>query len=100
MRILLIIAGIGNLVDTVATVYLTKMGHLEANPVMRWLLQIPGVFVVVKIVVMTALLLWLWYRREDKHATPLAAVAAVVYGLISAYYLVFFTVKKIAFINL
>lgn len=92
MRMLLTIAGVGNLVDAVATVYLTRLGYLEANPVMRWLLQTPEVFVMVKILVMTALLLWFWHRREDRHAMPLAAVAAVVYGLISTYYLVFFTV--------
>lgn len=91
MKILLIIAGVGNLVDTAATLCLSRMGYLEANPVMRWLLQIPYVFVAVKIVVMTALLLWLWHKREDRLALPLAAVAAVVYGLIVAYYVVFFT---------
>ena len=92
MKILLTIAGVGNLVDAAATVYLSRMGYLEANPVMRWFLQMLGVFVAVKIVVMTALLSWLWHRREDRHAMPLAATAAVVYGLISVYYLVFFTV--------
>lgn len=92
MRMLLIIAYVGNLVDTIATVYLTRLGYMEVNPVMRYLLQIPEVFVVTKILVTTALLVWLWHTREDRHAIHMATVAAVVYGLIAIYYFIVFTV--------
>jgi uncharacterized membrane protein len=87
MRVLLAIASIGNLVDAAATAYLTRLGYLEANPVMRWLLQTPGVFIFVKFFTMTAVLLWLWHKREDRHARPLATIAAAVYGLIALYYI-------------
>ena len=90
MRTRLIIAGLGNLIDTLSTVYLHRQGFVEANPVMAALLSHPLLFILVKMAVFTALLLWLWKRRDDRHALPLAALAAIVYGAIAVYYGLFF----------
>ena len=90
MKTRLIIAGLGNLIDTLSTVYLHRLGYVEANPVMALLLSHPLLFILVKMAVFTALLLWLWHRREDRHAKPLAALAAIVYGAIAVYYGLFF----------
>ena len=87
----LIVAWIGNLIDALSTLHLVKIGFVEANPVMRYVLQSPIMFLFVKIGTMTTMLFWLWRKREDKHAKPLATVAAAVYGAISVYYLWFFT---------
>lgn len=92
METRLSIAGIGNLIDTAATIYLTQKGYTEANPAMAAMLDRPVLFAAVKIVAMTALLLFLWHRREDRHAKLLATIAAVVYGSIAVYYGVFFSV--------
>ena len=86
MKLLLLIAWLGNLIDTIATVYLTSLGYVEANPIMAQLLNYPVVFVIVKLLLMTGLCAYLWLKRLDKHAMPLAIVASVVYGLITAYY--------------
>lgn len=91
MRTLLTIAFLGNLIDTAATLYLSSLGYIEANPVMAWLLQWPAVFAGVKIGAMTAVVWWLWKRRGDRNATLAATVAAMVYGAVSVYYIVFFT---------
>ena len=86
MKILLLIAWLGNLIDTIATVYLTSLGYVEANPIMAQLLAYPLVFVIVKIALMTGLCAYLWLKRLDKHAMPMAIVASVVYGAITVYY--------------
>ena len=86
MKLLLLIAWLGNLIDTIATVYLTSLGYVEANPIMAQLLNYPVVFVIVKLLLMTGLCAYLWLKRLDKHAMPLAIVASVVYGLITAFY--------------
>ena len=91
MHPLLTPAYLGNLIDTAATLYLSSLGHIEANPVMARLLQWPAVFAGVKIGAMTAAAWWLWKRRGDKKASAAAAIAAVVYGAVSVYYIVFFT---------
>ena len=90
MKILLLIAWLGNLIDTIATVYLTSLGYVEANPIMAQLLNYPVIFVIVKLLLMTGLCAYLWLKRLDKHAMPMAIVASVVYGLITAYYGWFF----------
>lgn len=92
MRTLLLIAGFGNLIDTIATVYLTSVGYVEVNPFMAKLLEFPAVFVTVKMAVMTGLLVFLWRKRADRHAKPMAILAAVVYGLIAVYYGITFIV--------
>lgn len=92
MKLLLLIAWLGNLIDTIATVYLTSLGYVEANPIMAQLLNYPVIFVLVKIALMTGLCAYLWLKRLDKHAMPLAIDAAIIYGLITAYYAWFFHV--------
>ena len=86
MKVLLLIAWLGNLIDTIATVYLTSLGYIEANPIMAQLLNYPVIFVIVKLFLMTGLCAYLWLKRLDKHAKTMAIVASVVYGLITAYY--------------
>lgn len=86
MKRLLTTAWLGSLIDTIATVYLSSIGYIEANPIMAILLECPPVFVTVKMVVMTGLLVYLWQKRTDKHAKAMATLAASVYGLIAVYY--------------
>lgn len=82
MTPLLIIAGLGNFIDTFSTLYLYGFGYVEANPVMAALLPHPWLFAMTKLGVFTALLLWLHKRR----AKLAAAIAAVVYGAVAVYY--------------
>ena len=91
IKALLLTACLGNLIDTAATLYLSSLGYIEANPVMAWLLRWPAVFAGVKIGAMTAVVWWIWKRRGDRYAAPAATVAAMVYGAVSVYYIVFFT---------
>lgn len=92
MRTRLIIAGIGNLIDLIATLHLLGVGFVEINPIMAQLVPYPRLFAAVKMGAMTGVLLFLWKNREDRHAKPLATFAAVVYALLTVYYIVFFAV--------
>lgn len=87
MKTRLTIASIGNIIDLIATLYLTKQGFHEVNPFMRPLLDCPWLFAAVKLLAMTWMCLFLWKRREDRHALPIATFAAIVYGLIAVYYM-------------
>lgn len=90
MKIPLIIAAIGNLIDMVSTLYLNGRGYTEANPFMAALLPHPVLFATVKIAGM-ALALWiLWRNRDSQIARITAWVAAGLYGLIAVYYLFVF----------
>ena len=87
MKTRLIIAYIGNTIDLIATLCLLRMGFYEVNPIMRPLLNYPWLASIVKISAMTWLCWFLWKRRDDRHAMPLATLAAVVYGAIAVYYI-------------
>lgn len=91
MKTLLLIAYLGNLIDTAATLYLHSLGFVEANPVMARLLCHPVAFAAVKIVAMTAVVWWIWRRRGDRKASAAAWIAAAVYGGVAIYYVLFFT---------
>ena len=92
MNVCLLIAYIGNIIDTIATLNLTEQGFYEVNPFMRPLLGCPWLFAAVKLLAMTWVCLFLQKRREDRHALPLATFAAVVYGLIAFYYVAWFII--------
>lgn len=92
MKTRLIIAYIGNIIDLISTLNLTEQGFYEVNPFMKLLLGCPWLFAAVKLLAMTWVCLFLWKRREDRHALPLATFAAAVYGLIAAYYMVWMIV--------
>lgn len=85
MKLCLIIAYIGNLIDTACTLYLCDKGFVEANPIMARLLDYPALFAVVKILAMTAVCAWLWVSR-GRYARICAYLAAAVYGAIAVYY--------------
>lgn len=85
----LIIAGIGNLIDTISTLIVVNYyGFIETNPVMAWLLQYPLAFIAVKILTVTGVLGFIWRTRTDKHANIMATIVAIVFSCIAVYYLV------------
>lgn len=89
MTLPLTIAWLGNLIDMAATLILVAHGYHEANPIMRPLLNYPILFAAIKLGIMTAVLLWLWHERESKLAVIASWIAAVLYGGIAAYYVLF-----------
>lgn len=95
MRIRLTIAYIGNFIDLIATLYLLQIGFYEVNPFMRPLLNYPCLASIVKLSAMTWVCWFLWKNKDDKHAKPLATFAAVVYGIIAFYYIIWFVVIQI-----
>ena len=69
-----------NLFDTIVTLYWTHLHGIqtEINPLMRWALTNPIVFVVVKLIAFPLLLLWMWCKKHDDTAWfALGAFAAV-----------------------
>ena len=89
MKLRLIIAFIGNLIDVIATLYLTHLGYAEANLVMAQLLCQPGLFILIKITLMAIALLWIWKRQGDQLANAASWIAAIMYGAIAIYYAIF-----------
>ena len=91
MKICIIIAWLGNIIDIASTLYLCGNGYaVEANPVMALFLQCPFAFAAVKIGVMTGVVLWLWHSRGSRYARITAAAGAIIYGWIAVYYMVLF----------
>lgn len=69
-----------NLADTLITLYWVGLHGIgvEINPLMRWALSEPAVFVAVKLVLFPLLLLRMWRQRHDDTAWfALGAFAAV-----------------------
>ena len=79
--------GLCNLIDTIATLYLCRTcAFLEVNPFMAILLQRPVMFAMVKIILISAVLIRLWYSQEDKKAQVAVNIGCWMYGLIASYY--------------
>lgn len=89
-----IIAGIGNLIDAIATYILTQYyGFMEANPVMARFLELhPLITVILKVIVVSTILFYAYRKEHNKYTSILATFAACLYGAIAIYYIVFFTI--------
>lgn len=87
----LIIAGIGNVIDIVATLILINyFGLVEVNPIMAWLLQWPLLAMSVKFIGVNSILLFVNFTKRKKYMDGLATFAAIMYGSLGCYYLWFF----------
>lgn len=87
MKTTLIIIWIGNLIDTLATLYFTNLGFTELNPIVYYLLQWPVVFVAVKLTIMLIFTYVFWLAREMKMAIVMSKVACIIYTTIAIYYI-------------
>lgn len=93
MKTKLIIAGIGNIIDAVATFILTQyFGFVELNPVVGLLLQHPMFFVSIKIIVVNSILLYAYHTKNDKYVDTFATFTASLYGGIGMYYILWFLI--------
>lgn len=65
-----ILIGILNIADYAMTVYWVNLHGIqsEINPLMRWALSTPGVFGVIKLILLPLFLLWMWRRKHDDSA--------------------------------
>lgn len=89
MLLRLITAWLCNLLDTAATLhlYLVYEGE-ELNPISAFLLrQSPVLFVTYKLVMMTVLVVLLWWKRDWKFAQAASWLPFINYLAISLYYL-------------
>lgn len=87
----LIIAGIGNFIDGIATFILTQFyGFQELNPFMLVLLQWPVLAITLKIMVVTSLLFYIYHKKDEKYMNGLATFAASFYGFMGLYYILIF----------
>lgn len=90
MKTRLTIIWLCNLVDTISTLYLYGLGYVEANPIMNWLLQTPCLFVMVKLLTMSAIVLYLATRPLTKYTITTSWIVSIIYGAIAIYYCTFF----------
>lgn len=89
MKARLITAWLCNLFDTAATLhlYFNYEGE-ELNPISAFLLrQSPALFVTYKLVMMTLLVVLLWWKRDWKLSQAVSWLPFVNYLAISLYYL-------------
>lgn len=91
MKSRLIITYLGNIIDTIASLYLVGKNFIEANPFMAPLLELPWLFIAVKIGVMTLLVVRIWICRASKYAQLASWIAAILYSGISIYYVITIT---------
>ncbi len=87
------IAAIGNLIDAFATYILyTKFGFTELNLAMAFLLQWPILFLIVKLALGFGILYYLSKQEYNKYVEIAATTAAVLYGAIGLYYIIWFII--------
>lgn len=87
----LIIAGVGNVIDIISTLILINyFGFEEMNPLMRVFLQYPVIASITKIVGVTSILLYLNFTKRERYTNGLATFAAILYGGLAVYYILFF----------
>lgn len=65
-----IIIAILNLLDYAITVYWTGLHGIETeiNPLMRWALSEPLVFMLIKVVLFPLFLFWMWRKKHEDSA--------------------------------
>jgi hypothetical protein len=81
-----------NVIDIIATLITTQNGFVEVNPVAAFLLQSPALFAVVKLAVCSIVLYWLYRNRQNRLANIASWFVFVMYGLLTAYYVIMFTI--------
>lgn len=91
MKLCLLLLSLFNLIDTAATLHFTRSGIMtELNPFMAVLLEYPALFVAVKVLAMTAIVIYLWANRQHKFARIGTRIGVVLYGCIAIYYIIIF----------
>lgn len=78
-----------NIIDAAATLFLYSTGlFVELNPIMRYFLQNPIIFIIVKIGVAAIILYRLWQANEEKLARIVINICWIEYLLIAIYYFI------------
>lgn len=86
------IAFIGNIIDAIATVILCGKGFVELNAAMAFLLQWPILFLIVKLTLGSGVVYYLSRQERDRNWEIAATVAAVIYGALGLYYIIWFLI--------
>lgn len=77
-------ASLLNIVDIVSTLYLLSIGGTEMNPVMDYLLSVhPGLFVGVKLVAISAGLVFLHWGAEKGHKVARYGLGVITLGYLA-----------------
>ena len=79
-----------NLIDAVCTLHIVHHGGVELNPILRWLLQWPALFVGYKILFVGALCWWLSIQRDRVSRAGLTLCTAV-YAAVCTYHIFILT---------
>ena len=88
-----------NIIDTVATLCFYSTGLFEElNPVMRYLLQWPVIFVLFKMGIVVIISLRLWQQREHKLARIVINICWIEYLLLAIYYFAMTIIYFVLFI--
>ena len=90
MKARLVAISVFNVIDIISTLITTHNGFIETNPIMALLLPSPVLFAVVKFVVASLVVCWLWIRRKHKRANIVSWIVFIMYGILSLYYAVIF----------
>jgi len=76
-----------NIIDTIATLLFYSTGlFIELNPVMRYFLQTPILFVIFKMGIVIAILYKLWHVTNARYARIAINICWIEYLLLALYY--------------
>ena len=97
MKTRLIVAWLGNLIDTIATVYLTSYcDGMEINPISAVMLEKPFLFILVKVLMMTISAIFIWRFRDRPFFKVTSWMLFVEYLAVAIYYAcIFYTYNLI-----
>ena len=78
-----------NIFDYICTRYqVDRYGiEVEANPLMRWLMQDPHIFLSIKVTLVNILLLFIYDHREERVAEIGTWLLLIVYGALALYHI-------------
>lgn len=87
-----------NIIDTISTLLFNSTGmFVELNPVMRYFLQEPILFVYVKMGIVILILTRIWYETDNKYVRIAINICYIEYLLLAIYYFIMFVMYFIVF---
>jgi hypothetical protein len=91
MKILLYLLIIFNMIDAYCTIYLTELGWYELNPISRFFLQWPIIFIWLKLIIPSFFSMLAWRLRKYTFTHILIWICFIPYAIIAIRYILLFT---------
>ena len=90
MKLRLFLFYFGNIVDIISTLHVVNTGGIEINPISKWLLKRPLVFVLTKLIIATIMVNMVWSLRSYELSNICSWALFIGYACITIYYAMLF----------